>query len=289
MSVNGPSQLNKSFSTSEDNIFLCYMINPFNYVYTVYSIMTFILILPLLILVLYLGLQRWQQHSAEGTANADIFTFHLAIIEVFGIFGSMVSCTGILKWDFTLLVTGMWLFNLTWYGETYFHILTCLECYLAVVYPIRYQRLRREWGITVRKISLVCTWLLSFTGVVTMIVNEVFAIMDIVVCILSFVIMVHCGISVVYTLGKKSREKSGSNDQACQTKLKAYHIFLIMIVVILMRLSVSIIWSCLNLSKQLICLTIMFETWLSLPGRLVLPVHFLHRAGIFSCRKNDEK
>lgn len=289
MSVNGPSQPNKSFSTSEDNIFLCYMTNPFNHVYTVYSIMTFVLILPLLILVLYLGLQRWQQYSAEATTNADIFTFHLTIIEVVGIFGSIVSCTGIFKWNVTLLVSGMWIFNLTWYGETYFHTLICMECHLAVVYPIRYQRLRREWGITVRNVSLACTWLLSFAGVVAMIFSEIFAIMDMVVCILSFVIMFYCSISVVYTLGKKSREKSGNNDRGCQTKLKAYHIFLTIIVVILLRLSVGIIWSCFNLSKLHICNTIMFETWLSLPGRLVLPVHFLHRTGIFSYRKNDEK
>lgn len=291
MSVSGsdPSRLNKSFTTSEDHIFFCYMTNPFNYIYITYSITTFILVVPILFLVLYLGLQQWQQHSAEGTTNADIFTIHLAIIEVFGTFGSMVACTGIFKWDFTLLIIGMGIFNLTWYGETYFHILTCMECYLAVVYPIRYQSLRREWGITIRNVSLACVWLLSSAGVVMMIINEIFAIMDIVVCILSFVIMIYCGLSVVYTLGKKSQEKNGNNDRGCKTKLKAYHIFLAMIAVILMRLFVSIIWSCFNISKQNICHTIIFETWLSLPGRLMLPVHFLHRAGIFSCCKNDEK
>lgn len=289
MSVNGPSQPNKSFSTSEDDPFLCYMTNPFNHIYITYSITTFIFILPLLLLVLYLGLHRWQQHSAEGTTNADIFTFHLAIIEVVGIFGAIVSCTGIFKLDLSLLVTGIWIFNLTWYGETYFHVLTCMECYLAVVYPIRYQSLRREWGITLRNVSLVCAWLLSSAGVAMMIFNEVFAIMDMVVCFLSFVLMFYCGISVVYTLGKKSQEKSGPNDRGCQTKLKAYHIFLTMMAVLLLRLSVGIIWSCFNLSKQHICYTIMFETWLSVPGRLVLPVHFLHRAGIFYSFKNDEK
>lgn len=289
MSVNGPSQPNKSFSTTEDIIFLCYITKPFSYVYVAYSIMTFILILPLLILVLYLGLQRWQQHLAEGTTNADVFTFHLAIIEVVGVFGTIVSCTGIFKWDLNLLIIGMLILNLTWYGETYFHILTCMECYLAVVYPIRYQNLRREWGITFRNVSVLSTWLLSFAGVAMMKFTEIFAIMDIVVCILSFVIMSYCGIFVVYTLGKKSREKSGNNDQGCQTKLKAYHIFLTLMTVILLRFSVGIIWACFNLSKQNICHMIVFETWLSLPGRLVLPLHFLHRARIFSCHKNDEK
>lgn len=288
MTVNGPSQPNKSF-TSENNIYLCYMTNPFNHVYIAYNVMEFILILPLLILVLYLGLQRWHQHSAEATTNADIFTFHLAIIEVVGIFGTIVSCTGIFKWDFTLLIIGTLIFNLTWYGETYFHILTCMECYLAVVYPIRYQSLRREWGITFRNVSLVSTWLLSFAGVATVKFSEIFAIMDIVVCVLSFVIMLYCGILVVYTLGEKSREKNGNNDRGCQTKLKAYHIFLTLMAVLLLRFSVGVIWSCFNLSKQHVCHMIMLETWLSLPGRLVLPVHFLHRARLFSCRKNDEK
>lgn len=288
MSVNGSSQPNKSFSTSE-SLFLCYMANPFRHIYIAYSIMTFIFILPLLILVLYLGLRRWQQHSAEGKTNADIFTFHLAIIELVGTFGSIVSCAGIFKWDISFMITGMLIFTLTWYGETYFHILTCVECYLAVVYPIRYQSLRREWGITVRNVSLACTWLLCSAGAAMMIVSDIFAIMDAVVCILSFVIIFYCGISVVYTLRKKSREKSGNNNRGCRTKLKAYHIFLTMIAMLLLRLSVSIIWSSVNLSKQFICHTIIFETWLSLPGRLVLPVHFLYRAGIFSCRKNDEK
>lgn len=281
---------NTSFTTSENNIFFCYLTYPFHYIYITYSITSLFLVLPVLILVLHLGVQQWRElHSAKGTTNSDVFTFHLAITEVIGIFGSIVACIGIFKWDLNLLICGIWFFNLTWYSETYFHLLACIECYLAVVYPIRYQSLRRKCGITIRNVSLLCVWLLSFGGIAMMMVNEVFAIMDICVCILSFIITFYCGLCVLHILGKKEREKSGNKDRVCQTRIKAYYIFFAMLAVLLFRFTLGITWSCFNISVENICQTIIFESWLSLPGRLMLPIHFLHRSGIFSCSKHSDK
>ncbi|KAJ4945170.1 hypothetical protein JOQ06_013706, partial [Pogonophryne albipinna] len=40
------------------------------------------------------------------------------------------------------------------YGESLFHVLTCLERYLAVVRPIIYLRLRNVQGVRIRNISI---------------------------------------------------------------------------------------------------------------------------------------
>lgn len=283
---------NKSFATSESNIFLCYLTNPFHYIYITYSITSLILLLPVLILVLYRGIQQWWKLcSVKGMTNSDVFTFHLAITEVIGIFGSIVTCIGIFKWDLTLMIWGMGFFSLTWYTETYFHLLTCIEGYLAVVHPIRYHSLRRKCGITIRNVSLVCVWLLSFGGLsaTTFIVNEGFVIMDMTVCIVSFIIAFHCSLCVLYILSKKGWGKTGKKDRVCQSKLKTYYIFLSMLVVVLFRFAMSITWSSFNISVKNICHTILFESWLSLPGRLMLPVNFLHRSGIFSCCEHNDK
>lgn len=281
---------NESFATSDNNIFFCYLTNPFHYIYITFSITSLILVLPVLILILHMGIQQcWELHSAKGTTNSDVFTFHLAITEVIGMFGSTVVCVGIFNWDLTLLNGGMWVSSLTWYSETYFHLLTCTECYLAVVYPIRYQSLRRNCGITIRNVSLVCVWLLSFGGVALSTLNEVFIIMDMFVCILSFIIAFHCSLCVLYILGKKGWEKSGKKDRVGQTKLKAYYMFLAMSVTLLFRFALSITWACFNIRVINVCHTIIFESWLSLPGRLMLPVHFMYRSGILSCRKHSDK
>lgn len=288
MSVNSSNlfQPNTSFTSSRD-FFYCYVTEPFLHIYITYSIMSVVLLLPVLILVLYLGLQRWWQQrsaSADGTlTNSDVFTLHLAIIELFGIFGSILISIGIFKKDLTFVMVGSWPFNLTWYGETCFHVLACMECYLAVVYPIRYQNLRRERRITIRNVSIVCAWLRSCLEMSLITLYEFFTFVDLVLFTLTFLIATYCTFSVLYILGKKLQKQRGNKDGVCRKKLKAYYIVLAMLVVLLLRFAIDLIWTNLDslLKSQKICVMIVCETWLNLPSRLALPVRFLHRSGIF--------
>lgn len=294
MSVNSSNlfQPNASFTSSRD-FFYCYVTDSYPLIYITYSIMSLVLLSPVLILVLYLGLQQWRQQqrsaSADGTlTNSDVFTLHLAIVELFGIFGSLLISIGIFKKDKTLVMVGSWPFDLTWYSETSFHVLTSMECYLAVVYPIRYQSLRRERRITIRNVSIVCAWLLSVVETSLIKLCEIFLFVDIFLFTLIFLIASYCSFSVLYILGKKLREQRGNKDWVCRRKLTAYYTVLAMLLVLLLRFTIDLIWTNVDLflQSQQICGVVVFQTWLNLPSRLALPVRFLHRSGILEYHKS---
>lgn len=47
-------------------------------------------------------------------------------------------------------------------GQTLFHLLTCVERYLAVVYPITYLSLRKAQWVRIRNVTIICVWLMCF-------------------------------------------------------------------------------------------------------------------------------
>lgn len=270
-------------STSSRDFFDCYSTAPYCHIFVTYSIASLVLLLPVFVLVLYLGLQRWWQQpsaSADGTlTNSDVFTFHLAVMELFGIFGSLLVSVGIFKKEKILVIVGLWPFELAWFGETYFHVLTCMECYLAVVYPIRYQSLSRERRVTIRNVSVACVWLHCSVEMSLVTFCKIFLMVDMVLFTLTFLVGMYCGFSVLYILGKKLREQS---DRVCRRKRKACCLMLAILVVLLLRFTVDLIWSNVDLflKSPNVCMMIVFETWLNLPITLALPVRFLHRCGI---------
>lgn len=48
------------------------------------------------------------------------------------------------------------------WGQDFFHLLSYVERYLAVVKPITYRRLRHARGVNIKYISIGCVWFLSF-------------------------------------------------------------------------------------------------------------------------------
>lgn len=46
------------------------------------------------------------------------------------------------------------------YGETMFHILTCVECYIAVIHPVTYRGLKNDHRVRIRNVVISCVWLL---------------------------------------------------------------------------------------------------------------------------------
>ncbi|CAJ1048238.1 hypothetical protein GBF38_004938 [Xyrichtys novacula] len=130
-------------------IFLCYIL----------------FFLPLLISVLYEGYRRWRkQHSGttSGTAShADVFTYHMVAMELISVCGSCFYCYGESSNHMVVFMVGMYLWFIIVPGQSLFHILTCVERYLAVVHPVTYLRLKQSGGVRIRNITIGCVWLIS--------------------------------------------------------------------------------------------------------------------------------
>ncbi|KAG8005896.1 hypothetical protein GBF38_004938 [Nibea albiflora] len=195
MSVNSSTNSSSSHQ-SHDSLKKC--------IYTFTSLfIVYILLLPLFILVLYLGYQRWRrQHSvatATTTSHSDVFTFHMVVLELLGILGSSFYCYGIYTNQREEMSYGLHVYFIVSPGQTLFHLLTCVDRYLAVVHPVTYLRLRQAGGVRIRNVSI--------------------------------------GLSVLCVLIRPGPgEVGGNRRQVDQSKQRAFHTISVIMAVLLLRL-----------------------------------------------------
>ncbi|XP_035849445.1 uncharacterized protein LOC118493511 [Sander lucioperca] len=270
----------------------CFMTRPSSFIFFAYSITNILLLLPVCILVLYLGLQRWRRHRSTSatatTSHSDSFTYHMVTMELLGVFGYTLCCCGIYGDHVNLFFVGFFLWSFNWYGEIFFHILTCVERYLAVVHPVTYLSLRGERGIRIRNISIGCVWLLS-SGATGLSFDTVLLVMDFSLLIVSLFIISFCSLSVLCVLIRPGPgEQGGDRERVDQSKQRAFYTIMAILVVLLLTCSGNLVelYLCV-LSEDIECVLAMSLFWFNLPSSLVLPLLFLHRAGILACRKNN--
>lgn len=217
----------------------CIITRPGSIVYTVYFLINILLMLPICTMILYLGLQQWWQQSSTSTgltmSHADTFTYHMVIMELFGVFGNILACCGIYAEPVNVLV-GLYFWTFPWYGEMFFHILTCLERYLAVVHPITYLSLKRERGIRIRNIIIGCVWLLCIVGTGLLNINFSFLLL-----IFSLIVVSFCSISVLCTLIRPGPgERGGDRARVDQSKQRAFYTIMAILGMVLLRLLSSL-------------------------------------------------
>ena len=305
MSVNSAS----SSSSSNDSLLHSYLsatnsslpfdvyclttgLSPF--ILTTFSITIVLLLLPLCILVLYLGLQRWQQQRTTSTAatmsHSDSFTYHMVTMELIATSGFLVFSCGMHTGHIDLITVGIYIWSFIWSGQMFFHNLTCLERYLAVVHPIIYLGLRGEGGVRIRNISIGCVWLLSIGGPSTM-TSHIYYIVCFCLLIFSLIVMIFCSISVLCVLTRPGPgEQCGGRQQVDISKQRAFYTILAILGVLLIRCVWNLYWLILNLSGvSMDCVVALCGTWVNLPCSLVLPLLFLHRAGRLACCKSNTK
>lgn len=141
------------------------------YINIVLCVLKVILIFPLSLIVLYLGHQRWRRQSSFNTErHSDVFSHHMAAMELIWVFGFFCYYCGRYT-NYSMMATiGLHMSSISFYGEICFHVLTCLERYMAVIHPITYMHLRNARGVRIRNFSIGCVWLLRFglTSVTTL-------------------------------------------------------------------------------------------------------------------------
>lgn len=248
------------------------------------SVFTYILaILPLSLFVLYVGIQRWWQQrlmsAAEPVSPSDFFTYNLAVIELIFILSSVLFVSSnnipfVLPWvRFTSMVG--------WFGQTLTPILTCVERYLAVVHPVTYLGLKKVGGVRIRNISMGCVWLLSFGGAGLLMVSLKFPkygilpAMPILVFLLAS--MTFCSVSALRILFHPRPGKTGQD----QSKQRAIQTILVIMGVLWVKFGWNMIAIFLTYSPATVvkCLASASVLVSSLPGSLLSPLLFLHKAG----------
>ncbi|TKS93301.1 hypothetical protein D9C73_026712 [Collichthys lucidus] len=150
--------------------------NPFNecfitrmniYIFSAFSV-TNLLLLPVFISVLYLGLQRWRKQrstSTASTSHSDIFTYHCVILQLNELFGFVLYFCGSYMDLRDVALTGFCVSSATNLGQALFHVLTCVERYLAVVHPVTYLGLKQTRGVKIRNISIGSFLFSALSGV----------------------------------------------------------------------------------------------------------------------------
>ncbi|KAL3050876.1 hypothetical protein OYC64_001198 [Pagothenia borchgrevinki] len=206
----------------------------------------YILLVPLFIFVLYIGFQQWRkQGSAATTSHTDVFTCHMVILELIGVVGDTMYCYGIYTDGQFIIEVGLGLFAVVSPGQTLFHLLTCVERYLAVVHPVIYLRLRQGVGVRIRNISI--------------------------------------GISVLFVLIRPGPGEGGGNrERVDQSKQRAFYTIMTIMAVLLLRFLSSIVTTAFFVLMSGTCQDYVLTWslfWFNVPSSLVLPLLFLQRAG----------
>ncbi len=287
-----PFPLSSSSTTMFSDIQTC-MMSSVGYFNIIPFTFTNILLLPLYILVLHLGLQRWRrQRSSTMMSHSDLITYNMIATELLSIFGFILICCSYPTDLPQMMLLGIYLLSMKLFGQLLFHPLTCVERYLAVIHPITYLSLRTAKGIRVRNIVICCVWLACLAWPSLVFMLAISSINTLYVCVAASAIIV-ISFSSLSVLGVLIRPGPGGRDrqQVDQSKLKAFYTIMAISGVLLVRFGGSILSSVLYdlpvLDRGERCGVRLSVLWFSLPCSLVSPLLFLHRAGKLVCCKDN--
>lgn len=279
---------------------VCYFLfNCLNYttvalVVTIFTITSIFLLLPLLILVLYGGLQQQRQQRSNRTSrHTDCFTYHMVAIELLGILGSVALLCGIFTDNRPMKITGIYLFTFHLPGQTLFHLLTCLERYVAVIHPITFRRLKEAKAIRIRNVVIGCIWLLCLSEIGFLAAHGVIHIILLAsgTC-LNIGVASFCSFSVLHALtgpGPKERYR----EQADQLRLRAFYTMMAILGALLLRFGGHVLSFMVFFLQQVgtteQCVVVISGVWFGFPSSLILPLLFVHRAGKLYCCRNGNQ
>lgn len=147
--------------------------------------------------------------AAGVTSPSGNVTYHTVVMSLFGVLGYLVTFSGIYLLSDITILWGFGVWSFSWYGEMFFHLLTCLERYLAVVHPVVYLSLRSERGTFIRNISIGCVWVLCLGRNFLIISEKMSGILDICSLIISVIIIIVCTASVLCILIQARQTRQG--------------------------------------------------------------------------------
>ncbi|KAK2863419.1 hypothetical protein Q5P01_002952 [Channa striata] len=252
-----------------------------------FSVASFLL-LPLYILVLCVGHQRWRkQRSAVApvtTSHSDFLTYNMIAMEMISMVGNCFCCYGTFSGVHSVMVAGLYMSSIASPGQNLLHVLTCVERYLAVVHPIIYLGLKQSDGIKIRNIVTLCVWIACFVcmHLTEEMVSDFSTASAACFLVFSFSTVAFCSISVICVLNRpRPGDGSGERERVDHLKQRAVNTIMVILAALLFRfvgnLSCIVLYSLAEL-QEVKCQLLISSLWFSLPSSLVLPLLYLHRA-----------
>lgn len=251
--------------------------------YTAFLLGYLILPLPLFALVLHVAVQRWRLAMAAAAGHMDVLTYNMVLLELLGLAGACAyyysSVTGNNnQWGTILAFIGV--------DQSLFHLLACLDRYLAVVHPIRYMWMRQSAGIRLRNVGIGCAWLLGIPACVMGYKRRIYT-FSVLFSSLLFSSGTLCTLYAISHSGPKRESRD---------KQRALHAVAAITATLVLRflgnLVPFILQATLGLSHRQYCLIMTTSLPTSLPTSLVMPLLFLQHAGkLPNCQNtsNSEK
>lgn len=247
-----------------------------------------LVVLPLCILVLSLWWRR--RRSPAAASHSDVFTHHLVVMELMWVVGFSVTTVSSLLRVSAPQMFGSCLSSMAFYGELFFHMLTCVERYVAVVHPTTYQRLRTA-GVRVRNASIGCVWLLSCSWTLADALHWSAGTLQgplpllsvLAVCLL---LVTFCSLSVLCTLSHPGPAGVGGAKRVDQRRLRAFYLLLPVTAALWLWVAGFLVALSLTVRTALssdICVAVGVVSVLNIPSSLVLPALYVHRARRLAC------
>lgn len=294
MSVNSSSSSNASIPAQPSflhdfDLLTCFYSRVGNGSIIVYTVINNIVLLPLFTLVLYVGVHRWRQQQRRTMSHSDVLTVQIIVADLIGICATTILCSGSVTEMKAVMLIGVYLLIAYQFIVVSFHMLTCVERYLAVVHPITFVGLRKERGIRIRNAVICCAWLLAFTEAgIAILLKQSLSICSITIITFNLVVVSFCSLSVLHVLYQPRPGAEGGSKQVDAFKLRAFYTIFVVLGTLLFRYGFNIFFNVvLSLSEvdeHKSCVLWMSSFWFSLPSRLVAPLLFLHREGKLCCR-----
>ncbi|KAJ0039352.1 hypothetical protein NL108_018081 [Boleophthalmus pectinirostris] len=249
------------------------------YILSSYTLVRTLLLVPLHFLVLRTGFQRWRTNRRYTVSHTDFFTYHSVPFELLVYSGYMVWTYAVLKYDYYLLMCAFRMMIFASPGVLSAHILTCLERYVAVVYPVVYLTLRKQQparNLTILGIWLICLlWFILFNYIELQ--NQYILLFTVVGT--AFIIISFCSFEVLRALRNPA---PGEGKGVGQSKRRAFCTMLTILSVLVFWLASGIVCSVLEkmhvLGSELMCSLQSSTCWFQFLSSLVLPLLFLNRA-----------
>lgn len=254
---------------------------------TALNVINILFLLPLYTLVLYLLVQRWRQRQ-KAMSSSDHFTCHQVLIDLIFITGWIfffcANHTDISQFQ----VVGTFLISISLNGQAVFHLMTCLERYVAVVHPIAYRSLRNAKGLRIRNVTIGIGWLLTFALYTVALLKDISSsrIIGLTWILMCMAVICFCSFSVLFVL-IRPRPGEGDRDKVDKMRLRAFFTITAILGGLFIKFIGTLICNVLNSSvleeENKICVLWLIVWCFCLPSNLLPPLLFLLRAGKLGC------